>query len=205
MAKVSVGLRGWRFDESAVFTSDGEFRPLDEMDDDDRERLFRLATLVEKPCDACYLIHGEEGMERCRRAEVVYGEPGDEVVLCTDHEADFVYWFREAGGDAHRGDPELRDAFHGWFADGGRAPEGYVGVEHVDTAADDLPDPPDPEELQRRLEAGYEGERVDLADVYERLEDEDGDGDGDDGDDDRLDPEAVAESDLDLDTEYPTG
>ncbi|MFB6302892.1 MAG: hypothetical protein ABEH78_08545 [Haloferacaceae archaeon] len=205
MPKVSVGLRGWRFDESAVFTPDGDFRPLDEMGDDDRERLLRLAMLVEEPCDACYLIHGESGLDRCRQAAVVYGEPGDEVVLCTEHETDFVYWFREAGGDAYRGDPELRDAFHEWFADGGRAPEAYVGVEHVDTGADDLPEPPDPAELQRRIEAEFEGERVDLKAVYEQLDDGSGDEDRDDGDDDRLDPEAVAESDVDLDTEYPTG
>ncbi|MFB6281636.1 MAG: hypothetical protein ABEH40_06435 [Haloferacaceae archaeon] len=202
MPKVSVGLRGWRFDESAVFTEDGEFRPPSEMDEDDRERLVRLAVLIERPCDACYLIHGEAETERCRQAAVVYGEPGDEVVLCPDHETDFVYWFREAGGDAYRGDPELPDAFHEWFDDGGRAPEGYVGIEHVDTAADELPDPPDPEELQRRLAAGFEGERVDLREAHERLAD---DPDGTDDDDDRLDPETLAESGVDLDADYPTG
>jgi hypothetical protein len=199
MPKVSVGLRGWRFDESAVFTPDGEFRPLSEMSEDDRERLLRLGVLVGEPCDACYLIHGESDLDRCGQAAVVYGEPGDEVVLCADHEADFVYWFREAGGSEYRGDPALRDAFHEWFADGGRAPDGYGGVEHVDTAADELPEPPDPEQLQRRLEAGYEGERVDLEDVYEQLDVDDPDGD------DRLDPETVADHDVDLDTDYPTG
>ncbi|MFB6080788.1 MAG: hypothetical protein ABEJ81_07310 [Haloferacaceae archaeon] len=203
MPKISVGLRGWRFDEAAIFTPDGEFRPFEEMDDDDRERLLRLAVLVDRPCGACYLIHGEADKEHCRQATVVYGEPGDEVVLCDDHEDDFVYWFREAGGDAYRGDPDLRDAFHGWFDDGGRAPEGYPGIEHVETAADDLPEPPDAEELQRRLEEGFEGERLDLREVYEQLEGEPWGGDGDD--EDRLDSEAVAEADVDLDADYPTG
>ena len=39
MGKVSIALRGWRFDEAAVFTNDGELRPLDEMDQDTRERI----------------------------------------------------------------------------------------------------------------------------------------------------------------------
>jgi len=29
MAKVSVGLRGWRFDEEEIFTDDEELKPLD--------------------------------------------------------------------------------------------------------------------------------------------------------------------------------
>ncbi|MFB6157236.1 MAG: hypothetical protein ABEJ34_05280 [Haloferacaceae archaeon] len=198
MTKVSVGLRGWRFDEKAVFDEDGEFRPLEAMDEDDRERLLRLGYLVEEPCDACYLIHGEGDRECRRQATVVYGEPGDEVVLCDDHEDDFVYWFREAGGDAYRGEPELRDAFHRWFDDGGRAPADYVGVEHVETDPEGLPDPPGPEEVQRRLEAGFDGEAVDLKAAYAELIGEDGS-----GGDGRLDPEDLAEADLDLDTDYP--
>ncbi|MFB6304401.1 MAG: hypothetical protein ABEH47_04485 [Haloferacaceae archaeon] len=199
MTKVSVGLRGWRFDEEAVFDADGEFRPLAELDEDDRKRLLRLATLVERPCDACYLIHGESEKHRCRQAAVVYGEPGDEVVLCDDHEDDFVYWFREAGGSAYRGDPELRDAFHAWFDDGGRAPADYAGVEHVETDPANLPDPPSPEEIQRRIEADFDGERIDLKAAYEELI-----GPLDEGEGDDIDAEALAEADVDLDAEYPT-
>lgn len=193
MPKVSVGLRGWRFDEEAVFDEEGRFRPLSEMPRDDRERLVRLADLVERPCDACYLVHGER--EPCRQARVVYGEPGAEVLLCDAHEADFVYWFREAGGTAHRGEPSLRGAFHDWFADGERAPDGYAGVEHVATDPDALPEPPDPAQLQAELEAGVELDRVDLRDL---LEDED-DGEADEP----VTTADLAGSDLDLDADYP--
>ena len=65
MAKVSIGLRGWRFEESEVFTDDDEFKPLDEIPEGPRERLARLTYLVEEPCDACYLVHGESELERC--------------------------------------------------------------------------------------------------------------------------------------------
>ncbi|MFB6256282.1 MAG: hypothetical protein ABEH58_06080 [Haloplanus sp.] len=198
MTKVSVGLRGWRFEESAVFDADGEFRPLEEMDEGDRDRLLRLTVLVDRPCDACYLNHGEADLERCRQAAIVYGEPGDEVVLCDDHEDDFVYWFREAGGDAYRGDPELRDAFHEWFAAGGRAPEGYGGVEHVATDPGDLPDPPSTEEIQRRIEAEFDGESVDLRAAYAELV-------GFEDDDETVDAEALAAAEVDLDADYPGG
>jgi hypothetical protein len=147
MAKVSIGLRGWRFDEEAVFDETGRFRPLAEMPRDVSNRVSRLSALVTSPCHACYLVHGEADVAACDVAEVVYGEPMAEVLLCADHERDFLYWYREAGGEALRGDPELRDAFHEWFADGGRAPEGYAGIEHVDTDPADLPEPPDPDEL----------------------------------------------------------
>jgi hypothetical protein len=204
MAKVSVGLRGWRFEESAIFEEDGGFRPLGEMSEGDRDRLIRLVTLVDRPCDACYLVHGEEGKERCRQATVVYGEPTDEVVLCDDHEADFVYWYREAGGRAHRGEPGFRDAFHDWFVAGGRAPAGYGGVEHVETDPDALPDPPDPAELQARLEEGFEGERVDLREATAELLDGD-DGVAGEEDRNRVTREQVDLADVDLDTEYPDG
>ena len=147
MAKVSIGLRGWRFEEGDVFDDEGRYRPLDEMPPDVADRVSRLSALVATPCHACYLIYGEEEVARCNVAEIVYGEPMSEVVLCADHEPDFLYWYREAGGEAYRGDPALRDAFHEWFDDGGRAPEGYGGLEHVDTDPDDLPDPPDQDEL----------------------------------------------------------
>jgi len=35
--KISIGLRGWRFDEDEVFTETGEVRPFDEISDDTRQ------------------------------------------------------------------------------------------------------------------------------------------------------------------------
>jgi hypothetical protein len=159
MTKISIGLRGWRFDEEAVFSEDGEFRPLEEVSDDTRKRLIRLTYLQGKPCDACYLIHGEAEKKRANQAEIVYGEPMEEVLLCQTHEPDFLYWFREAGGSERTGTETFRDEFHEWFASGNRAPEGYAGLEYVDTDPEDLPSPPDPEELNQRLNENYDGER----------------------------------------------
>jgi hypothetical protein len=224
MAKVSIGLRGWRFEEEEVFTPEGEFRPLTEIPREDRQRLVRLSLIVERPCDACYLVHGEAEKERCRQATIVYGEPLDEVLLCDRHEADFLYWFREAGGRDLAGDDAFRDAFHEWFADGGRAPDGYAGLDHVETDPDSLPDPPDPEEIQRRLEAasGFEGERIDLREGTrfegrspggDPLDPEGGDAsaddgsvdsDADDGDDDDDERDDLDPDDLDLGADYPT-
>lgn len=189
MAKVNIGLRGWRFEESAVFTEEGEFKPLDEVPEEPRERLVRLTYLVEQPCDACYLIHGEGDVARCARAAIVYGEPGDELLLCNDHEADFLYWYREEGGKAHRGEPAFRDRFHEWFADGGRAPDGYEGLDHVETDPEELPEPPTPEELHRRLNEGFEGQQIDL---HERRDDED------------ADPADLDLGEVDLGTDYPS-
>jgi hypothetical protein len=201
MAKVSIGLRGWRFDEDEVFTDEGEFRPLDEVPDDTRRRLIRLTYLQGKPCDACYLIHGEAEKKRCNPAEFVYGEPMEEVLLCADHEADFLYWYREAGGSDHRGEETFRDEFHEWFAAGERAPEGYGGLDHVDTGTDELPTPPDPAELNRRLNENYEGKRkrIDLRTGEIRYEEWD-ERRGDDEDDDAVDDMG----DLDLGQDYPT-
>jgi hypothetical protein len=156
MGKVNIGLRGWRFDEDEVFDDDGELRPLKFMDPDTRERLVRLASSMGEPCDACYLIHGDEDIQQCKVARVIYGEPLGEVLLCADHEADFLYWFRAVGGREYAGDTELQDAFHEWFADGGRAPEGYEGIEHVNTDPEDLPEPPDPNEALPTLEEELE-------------------------------------------------
>jgi len=187
MAKVSIGLRGWRFEESEVFTEDGEFKPLDEIPEEPRDRLVRLTYLVEQPCDACYLDHGEEAVEQCRQAAIVYGEPGDELLLCGAHEADFLYWYREAGGKAYRGEPTFRDRFHEWFADGGRAPDGYGGLDHVETDPENMPDPPDPEEIHRRLNEDFEGRRIDMREEW------------DDGDEEEIDLDGV-----DLGTDYPS-
>jgi hypothetical protein len=141
MSKVSIGLRGWRFDEDVVFDEDGGVGNVAEMPEDTRNRLLRLSALLGEPCSACWLVHGEERVEQCNTGEVVYGEPLAEVLLCTEHESDFVYWFQEAGGSAHAGSETLQDEFFEWFADGNRAPEAFGSVEHVDEAPDDLPDP----------------------------------------------------------------
>jgi hypothetical protein len=191
MAKVSIGLRGWRFDEEAIFDEDGRYKPLEEVPDEQAQRLRRLYYLVEEPCDVCYLDHGEQNVERCNRATIVYGEPLAEVLLCEPHEADFLYWFREAGGSELRGSEEFADAFHEWYADGGGAPEGYGGLEHVDADPDGLPDPPQPEELERELNEDFDGRRIDVLETagYERPEPED------------LDEDAVDDV---LGTEYPS-
>ena len=162
MGKVSIGLRGWRFAEADIFNDDGMFKQLEEIPKDDRKRLLRLVSLVEQPCDACRLIHGEDEIHRARQAAIVYGEPNDEVVLCEEHESDFRYWYQEAGGNEYRGTAEFDDAFEEWFDDGGRAPDGFGSVDHVDTNPETLPDPPDAQELNDMLSEGYEPERIDL-------------------------------------------
>ncbi len=144
MSKVSIGLRGWRFDEDEVFAADGTVRPLDNMPPETRQRVLRLSGLIGEPCDACYLLYGRNEVDRCRPAQVIYGEPGDEVLLCTAHEADFVYWFQAAGGRDRVGDEDFADRFHEWFVEGGRAPEAFEGVEHVEQAPDEVPEAPDP-------------------------------------------------------------
>ena len=194
MAKVSVGLRGWRFDEAEIFTDDGEWRPLEAMPQDTRHRLVRLQVVIGNPCDACYLIHGESDIRRCNEATVVYGEPLDELLVCDDHEADFLYWFREHGGQSLAGQEGFTDAFHEWFDDGGRAPEGYGGLEHVEAAPDDLPDLPDPQEVYDR-----EAELFAAHDAPER------ESDGATESTVEADRPTPDESDdeLDLDREYP--
>jgi hypothetical protein len=173
MGKVSIGLRGWRFDEDDVFAADGSVRPLDNMPEDTRQRILRLSGLMAEPCDCCYLEYGEAQVSQCRPAQVIYGEPMGEVLLCSVHETDFVYWFRAADGRRFAGETELKDRFHEWFADGGRAPDGFEGVEHVEKDPDDVPEAPDPTEelpgLEAELRALAPGERdaldVDLSDL----------------------------------------
>ena len=191
MGKVNVGLRGWRFAEADIFTDEGLFKQLEEIPKDDRQRLLRLVSLVEKPCDACRLIHGEDEIHRARQAAVVYGEPNDEVVLCADHEADFLYWYQNDGGSEYRGSAAFDDAFEEWFDNGGRAPEEFEAVEHVETDPEGLPDPPDAEELNAMLSEGYEPERIDLR---EYVDDETAAAANDTLADDGIDG---------LDTEYP--
>lgn len=165
MGKVSIGLRGWRFDEQEVFDADGEFKPLAEIPEETRLRLERLELLVTSPCQACWLIHGDEEIAECNVAEAVYGEPRSEVLLCDEHEPDFLYWFREEGGREYVGEDELKDAFHEWFAGGGRAPGNYDGIEHVDTDPEDVPDPSDVDFEELEVEAPEDGKRIDLRDV----------------------------------------
>ena len=184
MTKVSIGFRGWRFDESEVFDEDGSYRPLPEMDEDTRERIERIPTLSGQPCDVCYLE--EEAGERDSRNEptAVYGEPGAEVLVCDEHEATFYYWFLEAGGDAHEGTPDLQDEFHEWAAAGNREPEQYDGPDHVETDPENIPAPRAgdlyglPVELPEEEQA-----RLDLLEGHDADE---------------------LEGDLDLDAEYPT-
>ncbi|WP_132059868.1 hypothetical protein [Halorussus amylolyticus] len=198
MGKVSIGLRGWRFDEDEIFTEDDDFRPMDDIPKDPRHRLLRLQALVGAPCDACWLIHGDENIHECNVAEAVYGEPLAEIVVCSDHESDFIYWFAEEGGSRYKGEDVLQDEFHEWFLDGGRAPEGYGGVEHVDTDPDDIPEPPepDPEEFNVDVPDG-DRERIDLRNMEVEG--------GEDGEDDEEATETEGvEGDLDLSQDYPT-
>ncbi|WP_137287040.1 hypothetical protein [Halorussus salinisoli] len=205
MAKVSIGLRGWRFDEDEVFTEDGDFRPMDDIPEDPRKRLIRLQALVNAPCDACWLIHGDEEIHECNVADVVYGEPLAEVVLCDDHEPDFLYWFTEEGGDQFKGQQVLQDEFHEWFVDGGRAPDGYGGVEHVDTDPDDVPEPPEPDQDELNVDLpDEEQERIDLRNM-----DIDGDESEDasateDADESENGEDAADFDDLDLGRDYPS-
>jgi hypothetical protein len=140
MSKVSIGLRGWRFEEEDVFDEDGTIRTLEEMPEGARNRIVRLSSLLGEPCNACWLIHGEANVEECNVGTIVYGEPLAEVLLCDEHEADFLYWFREEGGEAYAGSADLQDEFHEWFLDGCRAPEGYGGLEYVESEPDALPE-----------------------------------------------------------------
>jgi hypothetical protein len=199
MSKVSIGLRGWRFEEADVFAEDGSFRPMNEMPPDTRTRLSRLTALVNRPCDACWLVHGDEDIQQCNPAAAVYGEPSAEVILCDIHEPDFVYWFREAGGATFRGTDDLEDAFYEWFIDGGRAPEGYGSVEHVETDPDELPAPE--EVLQGGSAKLGSGEPINPASSRSATDTtDDGAGDGEDGGT-PLDESAVADADLSRD--YP--
>ena len=141
MGKVNIGLRGWRFDED-ILNEEGRVRPLATMEPEDRQRILVLADRVVDPCDGCWLEYGEDKIEECNVAEAIYGEPRGEVVLCSVHEPDFLYWFREAGGSAYAGEVKLREAFHQWFLDGNRAPEDYEGLDHVDEDPTALPDAP---------------------------------------------------------------
>lgn len=124
--KVSIGLRGWRFDPDAVFDEDGDLKPVEEIPEDDRLRVVRLTEIVGNACHVCMLRNPEEGWSAWRKAEAVYGEPTHEVLVCDEHEPVFLYWFWEMGGESYRGMDELQTRFHGWVEDGGEAPEDYA-------------------------------------------------------------------------------
>ncbi|WP_336135932.1 hypothetical protein [Natronomonas amylolytica] len=151
MAKVSIALRGWRFDEEEVFDEDGELRPMEEVSEETRQRLIRLRVVAGEPCDCCWLLNEEK--EDCNVARIVYGEPLGEVLLCPEHEADFLYWFREDDGSREKGKEHFADVFHEWFAAGNRAPEGYGGLDHVDTEPDEIPAPDMGEDVPELEEA----------------------------------------------------
>lgn len=186
MGKVSIALKGWRFDEEAVFDENGEFKPLAEMDSETRLRLNRLTTLREEACDCCWLQFGDDEERRCRSAEYVYGEPHSEVLLCDEHLDDFSYWYLETGGEEYRGTEAFQEEFHEWFADGGRAPEGYVGIEHEETAPESIPEPSQSEPTVRDVPVPEDEQiRVSLApDSSSDEQDEPGD----------IDEEAAAEA-----------
>ncbi|MFW6018226.1 MAG: hypothetical protein ACOCPX_05345 [Halapricum sp.] len=170
MGKVSIGLRGWRFDEEDVFDANGSIKPLAEMPPEPRRRVSRLTAIIGNACDVCMVLEDDE--RDCNVASAVYGEPMSEVLLCGEHEPDFVYWFRELGGDEYAGSAALADTFLAWIADGGRAPEDYGEIEHVDSEPDALPDAAVAGEipsLETELEEMDERERealdVDLSDL----------------------------------------
>ena len=184
MTKVSIGFRGWRFDEDEVFDEHGNYRPLAEMSDDTSARLQRLPTLMDRPCDGCYLAHGADDQDHNVPA-AVYGEPKAEVLVCNEHERDFYYWFLELDGDRYEGTDDLQVAFREWFVDGGRAPDDYDGPEHVATAQAETPDPvvPDPEILNIDVPE-EEQSSLDLREAMSDVDDDD--------------------LDLELDADYPT-
>jgi hypothetical protein len=159
MTKISIGLRGWRFDESAVFTDGGEFRPLEEMPIDVRERLLRLNMLIDEPCDVCQLTIGAEDIGRCRPAAIVYGEPAHEVLVCDPHEPSFIYWYREAGGVELAGTDAFRSSFHQWIIAGNRAPPEYAGLEYVEEDPAAVPMPKSIAELTDELNHRFADQR----------------------------------------------
>jgi hypothetical protein len=193
MAKVSIGLQGWRFEESEIFTEEGEFRPLAEIPDDTRQRLVRLTYLHGEPCMACHCIYGDEQKRRCNEATIVYGEPMAEVLLCAEHEADFLYWFREGDGADTAGTDGVQTEFVNWFTNGNRSPDNYDGIEHVITDPDSLPSPPDADELTRRLNQEYDGKRKRIDLRTGEISWVNGSGDT-----------TNEESSLDINREYPT-
>jgi hypothetical protein len=89
---------------------------------------------------------------------------------------------------------EFADRFHEWVAAGNEAPEGYGSVEHVEEDPDGLPDLPDQQEVQERLEADFEGERIDILELAGQ----------EDTEREEITEEELADSDLDLSTDYPS-
>jgi len=198
MAKVSVGLRGWRFDEEEIFTDDEELKPLDEIPEEPRERLVRLVSLVEEPCDVCYLEHGEAEVHRCNQAEIVYGEPKGEVLLCPEHEPNLIYWFRGGGRQRARRRPRVRRPLPRVGRRGQRGPGWVRPVEHVEEDPDGLPDLPDQQDIQERVEQDFDGDRIDILELAGETDDEE------EGTADKLTEDDLAESGVNLSTDYPS-
>lgn len=123
--KIHIGLRGWKFNPKNVFDDDGELKPLKEMPEEDRVRVVRLSEIIGNACHFCMLKYPEEGWAKWKKADIVYGEPTSEVLLCDEHERHFLYWFFEEGGEDYKGEERMADAFHKWVNKGERAPEGY--------------------------------------------------------------------------------
>ena len=70
MSKVSIGLRGWRFDEEEVFNENGRIRPLSTIEPDARQRIVRLTSFMGEPCDACYLVYGDRKSTRLNSSHI---------------------------------------------------------------------------------------------------------------------------------------
>jgi len=120
------------------------------------------------------------------------------VLLCPEHEPDLIYWFREEGGSEHAGDLDFGDRFHEWVAAGNEAPDGYAPVEHVEEDPDGLPDLPDQQDIQERVEQGFEGDRIDILELAGESDDKEEDAA------DKLSEDDLAESGVDLSTDYPS-
>lgn len=124
--KVCIGLRGWKFDPDNIFDAEGDMKPIDEIPEDDRLRVVRLREIIGNACHVCMLRNPEEGWDAWRKADAVYGEPTHEVLVCDEHEKEFLYWFWDEGGEEYKGENELQTRFHDWVEEGGEAPAGYT-------------------------------------------------------------------------------
>ncbi|MFB6283315.1 MAG: hypothetical protein ABEK59_05185 [Halobacteria archaeon] len=113
--KISIGLRGWRFNPDDVFDADGNLKSPEEIPEDQRERIARLPDIIGNACHVCMLLNPDEGWDEWTKATVVYGEPRHEVLTCDDHEPVFETWFFDEGGEALKGSDNLADTFHAWI------------------------------------------------------------------------------------------
>ena len=112
--KVCIGLRGWRFNPDDVFDSEGRIKKPEDIPEGQRERIARLSDIVGNACHVCMLLHPDAGWDEWVKADVVYGEPRHEVLMCDEHEDVFETWFFDEGGKALKGSEELQYEFHEW-------------------------------------------------------------------------------------------